>query len=218
MGTSDEVAWILNEIFLERRPVDELSMDYDTASHPGELEEMHNEGNMNCFFREVYWPSENGIREKHHFMMKDMAEKRHITSFAVVLFYNMLPQLGRLIFRYEWWQTYIVSQLSVEGDCFCTGRRWSLGYAPPNLCCSSQWGKGIVMAVDSQNNVSVDEMLYHVLAVWKITDSLEEEERGEDASKSPLLWKLQWVWWQIWHGCDDRIILQIREHVKWESQ
>ncbi|XP_029657149.1 uncharacterized protein LOC115231222, partial [Octopus sinensis] len=75
MGITDEIAQILNGIFLERGPVEELLMDNGAAFRSEVLRVMLDRWNVCRLFRAAYRPSGNGIVERHHRTVKVIAER-----------------------------------------------------------------------------------------------------------------------------------------------
>lgn len=92
MDTVDEVACILNEIFLEWNFVDELLMDNGITFHLEMQKEMLNKWTMYCFFRAAYRPSRNGMVERHHCTIKTMVERGCISPLEVLFWYNVSSQ------------------------------------------------------------------------------------------------------------------------------
>ena len=108
--SADEIASILNEIFLERGPVEELLMDNTTVFRSELLKRALDNWGVQRFFRAAYRPSGNGIVERHHRTIKAMAERGSISPMEAVFWYNMSPRAGqdensvpqREVFCYEW--------------------------------------------------------------------------------------------------------------------
>nr|XP_027233814.1 uncharacterized protein LOC113825211 [Penaeus vannamei] len=108
--TAEEISGILNELFLERGPVDEVLMDNSTAFRSQVLKNMLDKWNISRFFRAAYRPSGNGIVERHHRTIKVLAERSQETPMEAVFWYNMSPRSGqheravpqRAVFKYEW--------------------------------------------------------------------------------------------------------------------
>ena len=108
--SADEVASILNEIFLERGPVEELLMDNAKVFRSERLKTALDKLSVRRFFRAAYRPSGNGIVERHHRAIKAMAKRGSISPMEAVFWCNMLPRTGqaensvsqRAVFRYEW--------------------------------------------------------------------------------------------------------------------
>ena len=107
---ADEIASILNEIFLQRGPVEELMMDNATVFRSELLKRALDNWSVRRFFRAAYRPSGNGIVERHHRTIKTMAERGSISPMEAVFWYNVSPRAGqdensvpqRTVFRYEW--------------------------------------------------------------------------------------------------------------------
>ena len=93
--SADEIASILNEIFLERGPVEELLMDNATVFRSELLKRALDNWSVRRFFRAVCRPSGNGIVERHHRTIKTMAERGSISPMEAVFWYNMSPRAGQ---------------------------------------------------------------------------------------------------------------------------
>ena len=108
--SANEIASILNEIFLERGPVEELLMDNTTVFRSELLKRALDNWSVRRFFRAAYLPNGNEIVERHHRTIKAMAERGSISPMEAVFWYNMSPRAGqaensvpqRAVFRYEW--------------------------------------------------------------------------------------------------------------------
>ena len=81
--TAVEIGSILNEIFLERGPVDEVLMDNSTVFRSGTLKSMFDKWKVKRFFRAAYRPGSNGIVERHHRTIKAIAERGRISPAEV---------------------------------------------------------------------------------------------------------------------------------------
>ncbi|XP_029638122.1 uncharacterized protein LOC115213326 [Octopus sinensis] len=110
MGIANEIAQILNGIFLEKGLMEELLMDNEAAFHSEVLRDMHDWWKVCRLFRAVYRPSGNGIVERHHQTVKAIAERGHILLLEAVFWYNVSPRSEqaeesvphRALFKYEW--------------------------------------------------------------------------------------------------------------------
>ena len=108
--SANEIASILNEIFLERGPVEELLMDNATVFQSELLKRALDNWSVRRFFRAAYHPSGNGIVERRHRTIKTMAERGSISPMEAVFWYNVSPRAGqdensvpqRAVFCYEW--------------------------------------------------------------------------------------------------------------------
>ena len=74
----------VNEIFLERGPVDEVLMDNGAAFRLQALKDMLDKWNVRRYFRAAYRPSGDGIVERHHQTIKTVAERGQVTLTEVV--------------------------------------------------------------------------------------------------------------------------------------
>lgn len=189
----EEIARMLNDIFLERGPVDEVLMDNSTAFRSQGLKNVLDRWNVRRYFRAAYRPSGNGIVERHHRTIKAMAERGQMTPMEAVFWYNMSPRSGQdestvpqaAVFRYVWRhpskEPADFEGGSVEGPASIRvgDEAW---VKPPDAKCTSQWRKGVVTAVHSRNNIGVDGMPRHVLDIRPVIqeDSDERETDGEN--------------------------------------
>ncbi|XP_029639548.1 uncharacterized protein LOC115214489 [Octopus sinensis] len=101
MGIADEMPQILNRIFLERGPVEELLIDNGAAFHSEALRDMLDRWKVHRLFRAAY---------RHHWTVKAIAERGHILPLEAIFWYNMSSRSGqaeesvlhRAVFKYEW--------------------------------------------------------------------------------------------------------------------
>lgn len=194
----EEIAGVMNEVFLERGPVDEVLVDNSTVFRSRVLKDVLDKWNIVRFFRAAYRPSGNGIVERHHRTIKAMAERARVTPMEAVFWYNMSPRTGqdertvpqRAMFRYEWRHPSMMPE-AVRGD----GEAVSIKIGdevwvkPPNVRCTTQWGRGTVTEVHSRNNVSVDGMPRHILDLRRVVDSSTDEgdEPAVDEGDEPAV-------------------------------
>ncbi|XP_076049371.1 uncharacterized protein LOC143030051 [Oratosquilla oratoria] len=107
--TGEEIVRMMNEIFLERGPVDEILMDNSAAFRSGALKDMLYKWSTRRFFWATYRPSGNGIVERHYRSIKSIAESTLIPPTEVVVWYNMSSRSGqdegsvlqRALFKYD---------------------------------------------------------------------------------------------------------------------
>ena len=95
-GTGNEIAAILDEVFLERGPVEELLTDNGTAFKSVAVTEVLKKWKIQQFFRAAYRPSGNGIVERNHRTIKAVAERGGTSPEQAVFWYNMSPKLGQV--------------------------------------------------------------------------------------------------------------------------
>ncbi|XP_076031925.1 uncharacterized protein LOC143019828 [Oratosquilla oratoria] len=108
--TGEESARVMKEVFLERGPVGEVLMDNGTVFRSKALKGTLDKWNTRRFFRAAYRPSGNGIVERHHRIIKSMAEMARILPTEAVFLYNMSPRSGqddrsvpqKAVFKYDW--------------------------------------------------------------------------------------------------------------------
>ena len=108
-----------------------------------------------------------------------------------VFWYNMSPRAGqaensvpqRALFRYEWRHPTVQPDLK-DNDTETTVKAGEEVWVnPANARCTALWQKGLVTAINSRNNVSVDDMPRHILDVRRVVsvikDSDDEHEEAE---------------------------------------
>ena len=186
---ADEIAGMLNQIFLERGPVDEVLMDNGAVFRSRVLKDVCDKWNVRRYYRAAYRPSGNGIVERHHRTIKAMAERGQVTPMEAVFWYNMSPRSGqnartvpqRAVFRYDWRHPTTVSMdAGGEGEGTASIRVGEeVWVKPPDAKCTTQWGRGMVTDVNSRNNLSVDGMPRHVLDIRRVVIPSANEESGE---------------------------------------
>ena len=187
--TAGNVAEVLNEIFLERGPVDEVLMDNSTVFRSATLKELLDRWKVRRFFRAAYRPSGNGIVERHHRTVKSVAERGRISPLEAVFWYNMAPRIGqeetsvpqRGVFRYDWRHPCAEPRLEgeVEGpESIEVGDE--VWVKPPNARCTTQWGRGRVTDIHSKNNVSIDGVPRHVLDIRRMVEMCDDEASGDE--------------------------------------
>lgn len=188
---AEEIAGILNGIFLERGPVEEVLMDKGTAFRSRVVKEMLDKWNVSRCFRAAYRPSGNGIVERHHRTIKALAERGRITPMEAVFWYNMAPRSGleattvpqRAVFRYEWRHPSKISVGETKGTATINIGE-EVWVEPPDAKCTSQWRKGKVTDVHSPNNLSVDGIPRHILDVRRVILPSESSEDDGNQEKN----------------------------------
>ena len=186
--SADEIASILNEIFLERGPVEELLMDNATVFRSELLKTALDNWSVQRFFRATYHPSGNGIVERHHRTIKAMAERGNISPMEAVFWYNMSPRAGqadnsvpqRTVFRYEWRHPTVLPELKDHDTETTVKVGEEVWVKPAGARCTALWQKGLVTAINSRNNVSVDGMPRHILDVRRIVSVIEDSDDEQE--------------------------------------
>ena len=197
--TAECIAAVMEEIFLERGPVDEVLMDNATAFRSELLRELLDRWKVRPFYRNAYRADGNGIVERHHRTIKAMAERGGIRPQEAVFWYNTSPRSGQsedsvpqqALFRYEWRHPALQPyQESNEREARVTVGE-EVWVKPPNARCTTQWQKGRVTRINSRNNISVDGMPRHILDIRRVilpSESVEENaEEGEEQEEEALL-------------------------------
>lgn len=190
---AQEISAELNNIFLERGPVDELLMDNSTAFRSQCLGDMLSHWNITRVFRAAYRPGGNGIVERHHRTIKAIAERGGISPIEAVYWYNSTPRSGQeessvpqhSVYKYGWRYPSIVpnEDETIQDIAHPIQMGEEVWVKPPQARCTTQWHKGIVTSVNSPNNVSVDGMPRHVLDVRPVvTPVFPSDDLGEMSS------------------------------------
>ena len=188
--TAENICDILEEIFLERGPVEEVLMDNGSAFRSRVMRDFLKKWKVSPFYRAAYRAAGNGIVERHHKTIKSLAEKGRLKPEEAVFWYNVAPKSGvdantvpqRSIFTYDWRLPVMDPETSQAEN-----PRISIGdevwVKPPGVRCTTQWGRGRVTEINSDNNVSVDGMPRHILDVRRVV--IEEESDEEGSSDCP---------------------------------
>lgn len=186
--TAQLVTLILNEVFLERGPVEELLMDNSAVFRSEKMREFLERWQVRPYFRAAYRPSGNGIVERHHRTIKAMAERGGIAPTEAVFWYNMSPRSGqnansvpqRSVFRYDWRHPAADPPLKEEEEVETINLGDEVWVKPPHARCTTQWRKGIVTGLNSKSNVSVDGMPRHILDIRRVVCLDDEEDRNDE--------------------------------------
>ena len=88
-----------------------------------------------------------------------------------VFWYNMSPRAGqaensvpqRAVFRYEWRHPAVQPELKDHDKETTVEVGKEVWVKPADARCTALWQKGVVTAINSRNNVSVDGMPRHIL-------------------------------------------------------
>lgn len=190
---------MLEEVFLERGPVEEVLMDNATVFRSESFRELLDRWKIQPFFRNAYRADGNGIVERHHRTVKAMAERGGIRPQTAVFWYNLSPRSGQRedsvpqqsLFRYEWRHPALQSlqDRDVSGAQVKIGEE--VWVKPPNARCTTQWLRGRVTGINSRNNISVDGMPRHFLDIRRVRTRSEssegsEEEEQQDEEVGPM--------------------------------
>ncbi|XP_043247110.1 uncharacterized protein LOC122394343 [Amphibalanus amphitrite] len=177
---AEDVATVLEELFRERGPVDELLCDNSTTFRSYKLAELCRQWNIRQRFRAAYRPSGNGIVERNHRTIKRMAARGGITPLKAVFWYNLAAKDGsdpstapsRGIFTYRWRHPEAqpkdpaLSEERMTHEYRVGDQVW---VKPPGARCTTRWSTGQVTGVVSGNTVLVDGVPRHVLDVRRVT-------------------------------------------------
>ena len=188
--TAEVVVKVLDTVFFEHGPVDELLMDNSTAFRSQKLRDLLDKWGVRRCFRAAYRPSGNGIVERHHRTIKAMAERGGISPIEAVFWYNVTPRQGQSVesvpqlgvFTYLWRHP-----LQDGGESQSTKENPSrvvmgeeVWVKPADGRCTTQWKKGRVTGINSNNNVSVDGMPRHILDLRKVVYEACDDSDGDE--------------------------------------
>ena len=145
--SADEIASILNEVCLERGPVEELLMDNATVFRSELLKTALDNWSVQWFFRAEYHPSGNGIAERHHRTIKAMAERGSISPMETVFWYNVSPRAGqaknfvpeRAVFHYRWRHPTVQLELKDHDKETTVEVGEEVWVKPANARCTALW-------------------------------------------------------------------------------
>ena len=173
--TALEISKIVEELFLERGPVEEVLMDNGPAFRSEVFKEVCDKWGVRQFFRAAYRPSGNGIVERHHRTIKAAAERGCIPPVEAVFWYNMSPRTGqnettvphRAVFTYEWRHPSVKTSSVADGEATIKVGE-EVWVKPPSAKCTTRWGKGVVTGSQSRNNLIVDGIPRHILDLRRV--------------------------------------------------
>eukprot|EP00794_Sanderia_malayensis_P013419 gene13419-14795_t len=180
--TAREISGVLNEVSLERGPVDQVLMDNSATFHSSLLKEMYDSWKIKSYFRAEYRASGNGIIEINHRTVKAIAERSDITPQEAVFWYNITPRTHgkemipqQELFTYEWRCPLVepVDNRTVEPANVEIGDE--VWVKPPNAHCTTEWRKSHITEVTSRKNVSVDGTPRHILDIRPVIGPANED-------------------------------------------
>lgn len=189
---ADDIATAINDVFLERGPVEELLLDNSAAFRSSMLAALCDRWGVRLRFRAAYRPSGNGIAERHHRTIKRMAERCRASPHEVLFWYNMAPADSNDmnsspaygLFKYQWRHPLIKKEFREEDSGI-----WRIGdevwVKPPGARCTTRWDRGKITGVTSRNNIEVNGMPRHVLDIRRVFDESDDETsstRSEEES------------------------------------
>ena len=177
--------------FSERGPVEEILMDNARAFRSQEMEDLLEYWGSQPFYRAAYRAEGNGIVERNHRTVKASAERAGISPIQAVYWYNVSPRQGQRdtsvpqnsVNTYQW---RILGQAVRKQEDDAVASKVQVGdevwVKPGGSRCTTQWGKGRVTAVNSQNNVEVEGVPRHILDVRPVIERRPEGE-GEGGTE-----------------------------------
>uniref|UniRef100_A0A5S6QJ31 Uncharacterized protein n=1 Tax=Trichuris muris TaxID=70415 RepID=A0A5S6QJ31_TRIMR len=169
--SSVEVARHLESVFYERGAPEELLTDNDTAFRSREVRLVTERWGTRLRFRCAYAPSGNGITERCHRTIKVIAARTKCSIQEAVHRYNLTPRDDRnaitapanAIHRYILRDRNEISTITPERSTDCP---YSVGDAvwvrPHAGRCDSQYCKGLVTRVISDQAIEINGMPRHV--------------------------------------------------------
>ena len=98
--------------------------------------------------------------------------------------YNVSPRAGqdensvpqRAVFRYEWRHPAVQPKLKDHDKEATVEVGEEVWVKPADGRCTAHWQKGVVTAINSRNNVSVDGMPRHILDVRRVVSAIEDSD------------------------------------------
>lgn len=202
---TEQIIRELAQVFYERGPVRQVLMDNATVFRSKTFMDFLAGWKIEPFFRAAYRPSGNGIVERIHRTIKATAERGKMSPVDAVFYYNCSPRYGqdetsvphRSVMRYEW-RLPIVGSGKREPATARVVVGEEVWVKPPEAKCTTQWTKGVVTKVNSENNVEVDGMPRHILDVRAVMEQADEGERqglqGEEDRRFPQRQRKSPVW------------------------
>ena len=175
--TTKEIERVIEKVFMERGPVEEVLMDNDASFHSAVLRELCKEWGVKQYFRSTYCQSGNGIIERNHWTIKAVAERSRIS-----------PQ--EAVFGITWPQRMAKTKHPCHKSLYlCTSGNihwpeWEEGNRGKR---KSQWVRkcgrnhptlavqGKVTEVLSQNKVVVNGVPQHMLDIQRVSLPSDEE-------------------------------------------
>lgn len=150
--------------------------------------------NIAIRYRCAYRPQGNGIVERHHRTIKRMAARTQGDPLLMVYYYNIAPLKksdiatvpATQMFARQW---RLRDMKEAENDKMEIVARFGVGdnvfVKPIDSRCTSVWSRGVVTAINSSTNVSVDAVPRHVNDLRKIPSDIAEEEQDDDVVRTP---------------------------------
>ena len=185
---AEEVHHVVQQIFRERGPVEELIMDNAATFKSDLFQQLLAWWQVVPFFRAAFRPSGNGIVERQNRTVKRIAERAGIDPEEAAFWYNISPRSGQKkesvpqdqIFKYTWRQPGEVPD-GQHRKCSKVAVGDEVWVKPPRARCTSHWRRGTITGINSDNNVSVDGLPRHILDIRPVVHSALEESGGEES-------------------------------------
>ena len=158
---------ILDEVFRERGPANELLMDNALSFRSDHMNRFCDKWSTIPTFRCANRPSGNGIVERNHRTIKRMAARCQADPLDMVFWYNVAPRNNcknqspaASIFQYTWRFRKQETPLTKHKCRYKTGQ--DVYKKPFPMRCTSEWPVGTVTGINSSTSVDVDGMPRHV--------------------------------------------------------
>ena len=167
---------VVEEVFLERSPVEEVLIDNDVGFRLEVFWELSGKWGVRWYFRFVYCPSGSGIIERHHWIIKVVVEKSQISPQEAVFWHNIAPKTGQdeasvphqSVFTYEWQNSQTIMEKVEQGQAkFTVGEE--VWVKLPDIHYITCWGRGTITKMLSKNKVAVDKVPHHVLDIQRVS-------------------------------------------------
>ena len=197
--TSAAIIRELEQIFYEMGPAEEILMDNAPAFKSEEMMQLFCKWKVRPFYRAAYRAGGNGIVERNHRTVKAMAERGRGDPIEACYWYNNAPRDRQKkdsvpresILKANTQAPRDSKDEEKEAPKATVEVGEEVWVKPPNPRCTTQWKRGTVTKVNSENNVEVGGMPRHILDLRKVVGPIEEatdightEENEEEDAQS----------------------------------
>ena len=177
--SSSELTGIVEVIFREMGPPNELLLDNYSSFKSARFLDMCRKWSVSVVFRCAYKPSGNGIIERNHRTIKRLAARCDEDLLDVVYMYNLTPRnkdgispSSRMFCQpWRWFKNEHEIKIC-DNDIFSSFSVGDSVYVKPaDSRCTSVWSRGIVTKVNSKWNIEVDGVPRHVRDLRRTVNS-----------------------------------------------
>lgn len=192
---SGSVVCVLEQLFFERGPPEEILTDNDTAFRSQVLADFLCNWSVRTRFRCAYVPSGNGIAERVHRTVKRIAARSNCSIAKATYWYNATPRDGceaqtapaNGVHRYEF--RILGVDAEVQPDDGCLRCPYEVGdvvfVKPSDVRCDVRYKTGVVTGVVSEHAVEVDGIPRHVRDLRSVWTQGDGGEARPSSSKFP---------------------------------